>query len=151
MVDIDTQRIIDLINSRECYDVTKWLMTFPNIQIVARDGLQTYSKSIREAFPNPIQVSDRFRLLKNLTDYCKEYILKAFKYRIEIEKIDSKKELIDFKTIAKRERIECVHRLHSEGLSNYKICGNGIIKVSQSGSLGYRLSIYLWKPSGILT
>ena len=38
MVDIDTRRIIDLLPSREIGDVAEWLSTFPNLEIVSRDG-----------------------------------------------------------------------------------------------------------------
>lgn len=39
MVDLESHRIIDLLPSRETSDVAKWLATFPDIQVVSRDGL----------------------------------------------------------------------------------------------------------------
>ena len=38
MVDLITYRIIDLLPSRDSKDVKQWLSTFPNIELVARDG-----------------------------------------------------------------------------------------------------------------
>jgi len=77
MVDIDTGRITDMIESREIDDVAKWLATHPNIKVVSRDGSPQYAAAIRQAHPNAIQVSDRFHLIKGLTDYAKQHIAKA--------------------------------------------------------------------------
>ena len=87
MVDIDTRQIIDMIESRETDDVAKWLSTYPNIKVVSRDGSQQYAAAIRQAHPNAIQVSDRFHLIKGLTDYAKQHISKvvAANFRIPVE------------------------------------------------------------------
>ncbi|WP_352419775.1 hypothetical protein [Proteiniborus sp.] len=47
MIDIDTHRIVDMINSREYDDIVTWLKTFPNLQVVSRDGSITYSNAIK--------------------------------------------------------------------------------------------------------
>ena len=69
MVDIDTHRVIDLIESRDLIDVQDWLGTYPNLLVVSRDGSITYKKAITTSHPMAIQVSDRFHILKNLTNY----------------------------------------------------------------------------------
>lgn len=74
MVDIDTHRIIDIIPSREIEDVTKWLSSFPNLEIVSRDGSVSYNSAIKQANEAIIQISDRFHLLKGLTDAAKKHI-----------------------------------------------------------------------------
>ena len=74
MIDIETRKIVDMIDSREAADVTAWLKTFPNIKVVSRDGSASYAGAISEAHPEAIQVSDRFHLLKNLTDAAKRHI-----------------------------------------------------------------------------
>ena len=54
---------------------------------------------MRESHPKAIQVSDRFHFLKNLADYCKDYIKRTVRNKIEIqsaEKIDTNN--IAFKT-----------------------------------------------------
>lgn len=71
MVDIDTRRIIDLLPSREIGDVAEWLSTFPNLEIVSRDGSVSYHSAVKQAGANIIQISDRFHLLKGLTDAAK--------------------------------------------------------------------------------
>jgi len=88
MVDIDTRRVVDMIESRETADVAKWLKTFPNIKVVARDGSSQYAAAISAAHPDAIQVNDRFHLLKNLTDYAKQIIaqLVSSKFRIKADR-----------------------------------------------------------------
>ena len=76
MIDIKTNRIIDILNSRESSDVAKWLKSFPNIKIVSRDGSNEYAKAIKSANPNAVQINDRFHIIKNLTEYLKSYITK---------------------------------------------------------------------------
>jgi transposase len=76
MINIDTGRIVDMLESREPGDVAKWLGEYPNIKVVSRDGSQQYAAAIKEAHPEAVQVSDRFHLVKNLTDYAKQHISK---------------------------------------------------------------------------
>lgn len=71
MVDIDTHRIIDLLPSREVDDVAEWLSSFPNLEIVSRDGSVSYNSAVKQADAGIIQISDRFHLLKGLTDAAK--------------------------------------------------------------------------------
>jgi len=85
MVDIVTGNVVDMLESRNYEDVEKWFKSFPNIQVFSRDGSITYAKAIRDSHPKAIQISDRFHLLKNLTDYCKDYIKRTVKNKIEIE------------------------------------------------------------------
>ncbi len=84
MVDIDTHRVIDLIESRDLIDVQDWLGTYPNLLVVSRDGSITYKKAITNSHPLAIQVSDRFHILKNLTNYCKDYLMNYLPLRIEV-------------------------------------------------------------------
>ena len=87
MVDVETHEIIDMIESREQSDVANWLSKFPNIQVVSRDGSSQYAAAIRQAHPEAIQVSDRFHLIQNLTDYAKKHISKVVpaNFRISVD------------------------------------------------------------------
>lgn len=38
MVDLETHRIIDLIPTRNTEEVRAWLATYPNIEVISRDG-----------------------------------------------------------------------------------------------------------------
>ena len=92
MINIETGRIVDMIYSRESAEVTEWLKTYPNISVVSRDGSLTYADAIRTAHPKAIQVSDRFHLIKGLTDAARQYITGIIASRIRIE-ADAPKEI----------------------------------------------------------
>ena len=47
MVNIETHRTIDLLPSREVEDVVEWLKTYPNLEVVSRDGSVSYNSSIK--------------------------------------------------------------------------------------------------------
>lgn len=93
MIDIETHKIIDLLESREEKDVEEWLRTYPNLEIISRDGGIMYKSASDKVHPNATQVSDRFHVLKNLTDYAKETIKRLFKKQIKIEDENSSKEI----------------------------------------------------------
>lgn len=87
MVDIDSRRIIDMLESRASDVVAEWLAEYPNIEVVVRDGSIEYAAAIKQAHPNAIQVNDRFHLAKNLIEYSKKYILREIRssFRIPTE------------------------------------------------------------------
>src|SRR5665648_312241 len=88
MIDIETHRVIDLIPTRDCEEVAKWLKSYPNLQVVSRDGSITYKKAITLAHPNAIQVSDRFHILKNLTSYCKDYLMQYLEPKVVVDVVN---------------------------------------------------------------
>ena len=84
MVDLESHRIIDIIDSRETKDVEKWLRTYPNLQVISRDGAQTYSSAATNSHPCALQISDRFHLLKNLSEAVEKYMRRLFPSRLVI-------------------------------------------------------------------
>lgn len=126
MVDIESRRIIDLLESREINDVTEWLKTYTNLKVISRDGSVSYAAAIRKAHPNAVQVSDRFHLFKNLTDYCKKYISKVVGIKVRIPITNENKTFISsnktgYNTNSKQDKIKNVKELHRNGLSKYEI------------------------------
>ena len=93
MIDIETHKIIDMLESREEKDVEEWLKTYPNLEVISRDGGIMYKSASDKAHPNATQVSDRFHVLKNLTDYAKEAIKRLFKKQIKIRDKNVSKEV----------------------------------------------------------
>ena len=91
MIDIETRKIVDLIESRDYEDVKQWLKSFSNLEVVSRDGSIVYNKAIRDSHPSVIQISDRFHILKNLTDYLKAFLKRTFNNKIELGELDSQK------------------------------------------------------------
>ncbi len=84
MVDLDSHRIIDILDSRDKEPVAEWLRNYPNIEVVSRDGSQVYASAITEAHPKAVQVSDRFHILKNLSEAVEKYMFRLFPARVEI-------------------------------------------------------------------
>lgn len=139
MVDISTHRIVDMINSRDGAEVTKWLETYPNLKVVSRDGSITYNNAITGAHPDAIQVSDRFHLLKNLTDYASEYLKKELKPKITIPKTGScpetKQEPVnnpqpitatnisnENRKLTLKEKFEQIEPMKAQGMCKTQIC-----------------------------
>lgn len=92
MIDSKTHRVVDILPSREREDVTEWLKEYKNLEVVSRDGSATYAAAIRGANPEVLQVSDRFHLLKGLSEACKSHIMYLFKANIKITKSSAKSE-----------------------------------------------------------
>ncbi|MHC1719241.1 MAG: transposase [Clostridiaceae bacterium] len=89
MVNLETHRIIDIIDSRETTKVSEWLKTYPNIEVISRDGAQTYSSASTNSHPGALQVSDRFHLLKNLSEAVEKYMRHLFPSRLAIPAIQT--------------------------------------------------------------
>lgn len=118
MVNLDTHRIIDIIDTRETKQVEEWLKTYPNLEIISRDGAMAYSSAARNAHPSAIQVSDRFHLLKNLSDAVEKYMYRLFPSRLVIPATVINPELQAlYDTRNRAERIAFAHNKRSEGYS----------------------------------
>lgn len=84
MIDLDSHRIVDILDSREKEPVREWLKNYPNLEVVSRDGSQIYASAITESHPGVAQISDRFHLLKNLSEAVGKYMMRLFPSRLEI-------------------------------------------------------------------
>lgn len=119
MVDLDSHRIIDLIPSRETAEVSRWLATFPNIQVVSRDGATSYSSASADSHPTAIQVSDRFHLIKGLSEAINRYLIREFPARVEIPLAEAASEEMAalYNTANRPLRIRFTHKKRKEGLT----------------------------------
>ncbi|POZ92987.1 hypothetical protein AA81_04330 [Petrotoga halophila DSM 16923] len=131
MIDLETHKVVDMLNSREPEKVEKWLKGYENIQMVSRDGSISYKKAIEKAHPDAIQISDGFHLIKNLTDSCKEYIYQKFSTSLVVgetkdqdfeQMVDDNKNVVHSeKEKAKLKLVKEVRELYSKGYSKRKI------------------------------
>jgi len=118
MVNLETNRIVDMIESREGHEVSEWLKGYPNIQVVSRDGSQTYAAAIRSAHPNAMQVSDRFHIIKNLSERAKLCFQKLFPGRVSIPLTAETADRRDIMVMGtKPEKIRLVKQMRAEGRS----------------------------------
>ena len=96
MVDLESHRIIDLLDSRETGKVEEWLKSYPNIQVISRDGAQTYASAAANSHPGALQISDRFHLLKNLSGAVEEYMYRLFPSRLAVPAVSQNPETRPF-------------------------------------------------------
>lgn len=62
-----------MIDTRDVNDVSVWLKSYSNIKIISRDGSIPYKNAIEITDTQIVQVSDRFHLLKGLSEaICNE-------------------------------------------------------------------------------
>jgi transposase len=67
LVDVETSRPVDVLPDRETGSVAAWLQEHPGAEIVCRDRLMAFTKAIRQAAPDTLEVADRWHLLQNLS------------------------------------------------------------------------------------
>ena len=123
MVDIQTHKLVDMIESREESDVSAWLREYPGIRVVSRDGSRTYATAISAAHPWSIQISDRFHLIKGLNNYLTLALQKLFQGRIAIpvtEETRARRNIMLVGTAA--QRIKLVKEMHKNGHAQSEIC-----------------------------
>lgn len=89
MIDIETHQIIDMIDSKVEYDVTKWLKSYPNLKVISRDEGIMYKSSSDKSHPKAEQISNKFHVLKNLTKYDKDALKRLLHRQIKITEENS--------------------------------------------------------------
>lgn len=117
MVDLETHRIIDIIDSRETQQVEEWLKSYPNLQVISRDGAQTYASASTNSHPDALQISDRFHLLKNLSEAVEKYMRRLFPSRLVIpaSEVQNPETLALYDTRNRTERIRFAKQKRMEG------------------------------------
>ncbi|MFH8492159.1 ISL3 family transposase [Streptomyces longisporoflavus] len=68
ITDATTGRRVEVLPDREAATLESWLRGHPGIEVVCRDGSQSYAEAVRRALPDAVQVSDRWHLWRNLCD-----------------------------------------------------------------------------------
>lgn len=68
IVDLDSHRVVDLLQERSVQTVTAWLQQQPQLQLVSRDRSTEYALAISQGAPQARQVADRFHIVRNLTE-----------------------------------------------------------------------------------
>lgn len=96
--------------------VEEWLRSYPNLKVISRDGAQTYSSATSNAHSDAVQVSDRFHLLKNLSDAVEKYMRRLFLSRLTIPAAIADPQIQAlYNTRNRAERIAFAHLKRNEG------------------------------------
>lgn len=67
LVDIETSRPVDVLPDRGTGSVAACLQEHPGAEIMCRDRLMAFTKAMRQAAPEALEVTDRRHLLRNLS------------------------------------------------------------------------------------
>ena len=139
MVDQQTRKIFDLINSRDLLEVKELLRKYPYIEKITRDGSKVYARAISDVLPEAIQIADRFHLFKNLTDALKKDLLPLLPKYVVNSNDDDRNDPIK---PTKKERELLERSYHQQELvqllrKRYKECGR-IHLLQAEFNLSYR-------------
>ncbi|MEV7595854.1 ISL3 family transposase [Kitasatospora sp. NPDC089797] len=67
LIDVETGRVVDVLPDRTSETFAAWLHKHPGAEIICRDRATVYTRAIKEAAPDAIEVADRWHLLQNLS------------------------------------------------------------------------------------
>ena len=122
MVDFESRRIIDMIETRETESVAAWLSEYPAIKYVSRDGSQAYAAAITKGLPQAVQISDRFHLLQGICDRANKCLGRIFKGRACIPMTSEggrRRQILSLGTT--EEKAKHVRALYSEGRTKREV------------------------------
>ena len=74
LVDLEQNRVIDLLPDRTATTFSAWLKAHPGVEVVSRDCSSDYALAVKEAVPEAVQVADRWHLFKNLSDVLEGWL-----------------------------------------------------------------------------
>ena len=112
-----------MINTRDINEVSLWLKKYPNISMVTRDGSIIYKSSILVANSDIIQISDRFHILKNMSEAVCNEIDNIMPSSLLVEKVDVN---INQKASLK-ERFLKVEEMICSGYSQNEACKEALL------------------------
>lgn len=78
LVNLHTGKVIDLLPDREEVTLSDWLKKRPEIEVMSRDRFSNYQKAMTIGAPQAIQVTDRWHLLKNLSEAVQKVLIKYY-------------------------------------------------------------------------
>ncbi len=74
VVDLERNRVVDLLPDRAAETLAEWLRRHPGIQVVARDRSTEYARGVALGAPDAAQVCDRWHLLANVRQAVERWL-----------------------------------------------------------------------------
>ena len=75
LVDLEKSIIIDLLDGRTAEVLQAWLEQHPGVEVISRDRSGAYAKGAADGAAQAEQVADRWHLLHNLSETCKQRVI----------------------------------------------------------------------------
>ncbi|MFJ8657146.1 transposase [Streptomyces rochei] len=66
-VDVEAGRVVDVLPDRTSETFAAWLTGHPETEIICRGRATAYTKAVKGAAPNALEVADRWHFLQNLS------------------------------------------------------------------------------------
>ena len=82
LVDLETHRPVDVLNTHKAEPVAAWLKAHPGVQVLVRDRAGAFADAGRQGAPDAIQVADRFHIVQSASQALDE-LLRGRRRRIE--------------------------------------------------------------------
>jgi transposase len=99
LVNLETHKIVGLLEDREAESVRQWLGEHPEVDIVSRDRGLVYLDAATSGAPQATQVVDRWHIMANLGDAVEEFLIRAH-IRLEDGKTSPQKEQVEDKPLS---------------------------------------------------
>lgn len=74
LVDLDRRPVVDLLPDRSADALAAWLECHPGVEVITRDGSNTYADGASRGAPEAVQVADRFHLVANLREALRQLL-----------------------------------------------------------------------------
>lgn len=92
LVDLEKNKVVDLLPERTAESLAEWLQTHPGVQVITRDRSTEYARGIDTGAPNAVQIADRWHLFLNAKQMLQRYfgrIYRRLKNLPVIEEVDT--------------------------------------------------------------
>ncbi|MEU9015167.1 transposase [Streptomyces sp. NPDC048479] len=67
LINVETGRVVDVLPDRTSETFATWLTAHPGAEIICRDRASAYTKAVKDAVPDALEIADRWHLLQNLS------------------------------------------------------------------------------------